>query len=109
MQKKADVEMNVLICVKSSLKLTEISDIRLSVMQQRANFLKYKEWHTKMWNGFSDELHCKLDVRNTKCGGWGRERFVHLENGHFASITNVKNYIFRDLLKLKIKQYYSWK
>ena len=23
-----------------------------------------------------------------KYGGWGRERFVHLENGHFASIDN---------------------
>ena len=40
-----------------------------------------------MWNGFSDELHCKLDVRNTSTGGggWGRERFVRLENEHFAS------------------------
>ena len=32
-QKKADVEINVLIYVKSSPKLTAITDIRLSVMQ----------------------------------------------------------------------------
>ena len=44
-----------------------------------------------MWNGFSDELHSKLDVRNTtKYGGWGRERFVRLENGHFASKDNAE-------------------
>ena len=24
-----------------------------------------------MWNGFSDELHCKLDVQNTKVRGVG--------------------------------------
>ena len=58
-----------------------------------------------MWNGFSDELHCKLDVKyqSTGVGGWGRERFVGLENGHFASICNYQMYLIVVIKLINIK------
>ena len=51
-----------------------------------------------MWNYFWSAIETALVMspkyQSTVSGGWGRERVVRLENGHFASASNREASLF---------------